>query len=396
MVVIGAGPAGSTTAALLAERGVSVALLERATFPRSKPCAEYLSPEATRVLDRLGLLPRIDAFGPARLTGMRIVGPSGKDFVGHFLGAHGFRPYSDYGLALPREVLDSLIAETASARGARLQEGVLADIRTVSGDYVEVTVNGARTSDVIRARLVVAADGLNSRIARRSGLSRRHSLKRLALVTHAVDVAQMGDVGEMHVSRFGYVGLATIGHGVTNVAIVVDLDRSEGHTAPPERWFSELLAGFPEVAGRMAQARLVTPVRAVGPFGRWTTRATADRSLLVGDAADFHDPFTGEGIYAALHGGELAAAQALTALETGRFKAADLAPYDRARARSFRGKWLFERLVAGAVARPALFDRIAGRLARRRHLADLMIGVAGDFVPVSRLFRPLNVLQLVL
>jgi len=73
---------------------VDVVLLERATFPRSKPCAEYLSPEATRVLDRLGLLPRIDAFGPARLTGMRIVGPSGNDFVGHFLGEHGFRHWN--------------------------------------------------------------------------------------------------------------------------------------------------------------------------------------------------------------------------------------------------------------------------------------------------------------
>jgi len=234
--------------------------------PRSKPCAEYLSPEATRVLDRLGLLPRIDAFGPARLTGMRIVGPSGKDFVGHFRGEHGFRPYSDYGLALPRDVLDTLIAEAAAARGAQLREGVLADIRTVSPDYVEVTVNGARSAEVVRARLVVAADGLNSRIARRSGLSRRHSLRRLALVTHAVDVTGMGDVGEMHVSKFGYVGLATIGHGVTNVAIVVDLDRRD-QRAVPEQWFAELLTGFPEVAGRMEKARLVTPVRAVGPFG---------------------------------------------------------------------------------------------------------------------------------
>jgi flavin-dependent dehydrogenase len=244
--------------------------------------------------------------------------------------------------------------------------------------------------------MVVAADGLNSRIARLTGLSRRHSLRRVALVTHAVDVAGMGDVGEMHVSSFGYVGLASVGHGVTNLAIVVDLDRSGKPAAPPERWFFELLPGFSEVAGRMARARLVTPVRAVGPFGRWTTRATADRALLVGDAADFHDPFTGEGIYAALRGGELAAAHVLEALETGRFAARDLATYDRARSRSFRGKWLFERLVAGAVARPVLFDRIASRLSRRPHLADLMIGVAGDFVPVTRLFRPLNVLQLVL
>ena len=146
----------------------------------------------------------------------------------------------------------------------------------------------------------------------------------------------------------------------------------------------------------MASAEFVTPVRAVGPFGRWTTRATADRVLLAGDAADFHDPFTGEGIYAALHGAELAATQASRALETGRFGAVDLAGYDQARKRAFSGKWLFERAVAGAVARPALFNRIAAKLAGRRRLADLMIGVAGDFVPVRELLWPHNLVRLVL
>src|SRR6185436_20961191 len=82
VVVIGAGPAGASTAAFLAERGVDVLLLDRAQFPRPKPCAEYLSPEATRVLDRLGLLPQIDAFGPAKLSGMRVVGPAGTSFTG--------------------------------------------------------------------------------------------------------------------------------------------------------------------------------------------------------------------------------------------------------------------------------------------------------------------------
>ncbi len=381
---------------MLAERGVDVVLLERAWFPRPKPCAEYLSPQATRVLDRLRLLPAIDAAGPARLTGMRIVGPRGDSFTGRFIGSHGIRGYSDYGLALPRDVLDALIAEGARTRGAVLREGVVADIASVSNQAVEVAVRSKSGSEKIRARLLIGADGLTSRVARRFGLSRRGHLRRLALVTHAVEVAGMGDVGEMHVSPFGYVGLATIGHGVTNVAIVVDRDRCDIPPVPPQRWFFDLLPGFPEVAERMRAAHLVTPVRAVGPFDHWTSRATAERVMLVGDAADFHDPFTGEGIYAALHGGEIAAAHALLALERDRFEARDLAGYDRARARAFRGKWLFERLVSGAVGRPALFDRIASRLARRQHLADLMIGVAGDFVPVSRLFRPWNAWQLVI
>src|SRR5437868_3660140 len=162
-VVIGAGPAGATTAALLAERGVDVVLLERARFPRSKPCAEYLSPEATRVLDRLGLLPRIDASGPARLNGMRIVSPGGSSFTGRFVGSHGFRGYSDQGLALPREILDALIAGEASARGARLREGTIADLASTTGAGAELTIREGERAGTIRARLVIAADGPNSR-----------------------------------------------------------------------------------------------------------------------------------------------------------------------------------------------------------------------------------------
>jgi len=265
----------------------------------------------------------------------------------------------------------------------------------MTGAGAELAIREGDRTGTIRARLVIAADGLNSRVARRLKVATRGSPRRIALVTHAVDVVAMADVGEMHVSRFGYVGLASIGHGVTNVAIVVDLDRAPPRS-PPERWFRELLPGFPEVAARMESARLVTPVRAVGPFAYRTTRASGERTLLVGDAADFHDPFTGEGIYAALHGGELAATHALAGLDTGRLSAGDLGAYDRARSAAFSGKWLFERLVSGAVSRPRLFDRIAGGWRNAQRLSDLMIGVAGDFVPVSRLFRPWNALQLVI
>ena len=348
------------------------------------------------MLDRLGVLPAIDATGPARLAGMRIVGPGGSEFTGRFRGLHGQRAYSDFGLALPRQALDAILVQQAVRRGTRLQEEVRADVTATGDGFVEVTARGAHGSDKIRARLVIAADGLNSRVARRLKLARRHALRRVALVAHAVNVTGMGEVGEMHVAGFGYVGLASVGAGITNVAVVADLDRCGTPLAPIEQWYFALLKRFPRVAERLQGAILASPVRAVGPFARWTSRATFDHGLLVGDAADFHDPFTGEGIFAALHGGELASAEALRALESGRFGARDLAHYDRQRSKSFRGKWVFERLVAGAVGRPALFDRIASRLSRRQYLADLMIGVAGDFIPVWRLFRPWNALQLVI
>src|SRR5256886_6330759 len=219
VAIIGAGPAGSTTAAVLAERGFDVVVLERARFPRPKPCAEYLSPEATRILDRLGLPARIDRYGPARLVGMRIVGPSGASFVGRFAASHGFRAYRDHGLALPREILDALIADAARARGAEVREGVRAEAIAVRHDGVEITLRSEGRPATIRARMLIGADGLNSRVARQLGLSRRASLLRVALVTHATGVLGMGAVGGMHGSRGGYVGPAPRAQGVANGAI---------------------------------------------------------------------------------------------------------------------------------------------------------------------------------
>jgi menaquinone-9 beta-reductase len=111
---------------------------------------------------------------------------------------------------------------------------------------------------------------------------------------------------------------------------------------------------------------------------------------LVGDAADFFDPFTGEGIYAALRGGELLAPYALEALAADRPRDADAAlhEYDRARRRAFRGKWAIERLVALAVGAPALLNRVASTLEASPAMADLFVGVAGDFVPAREVLRP--------
>lgn len=394
VVVVGAGPAGSATAALLAERGLRVLLLERAAFPRPKPCAEYLSPEAARVLDRLGVGAALRAERPARLTGMRIVSPAGTSVIGRFRGAHEYRGYRDYGLALPREILDSHLAAAAQRHGAQLWErAVVEGLEPDAGGWrLSVRQSGGR--GVVRARLVIGADGLHSRVAHRLGTVRRGRRTRVALVTHAAGVTGMGGVGEMHVSGVGYLGLAPVGRGLTNLALVVDRRRvvPEGR---PEHWLRRALEAYPAVLERLREAAFVTPVRAVGPFARWTTRATGDGIVLVGDAADFYDPFTGEGIYAALRGAELAAGQVAQALESGRWRAADLAPYDAARRRAFGGKWLVERLVSWTVAHPAVFEHVVRRLAARPHLADLLVGVTGDFVPPSRVLRPSYVWGLV-
>ena len=378
-VVVGAGPAGSATALLLARGGARVLLLDRARFPREKPCSEYLSPESTRVLGRLGepVLNAVAAASPAKLTGMKVVAPSGKAVVGRF---------ETFSFALPRTRFDTILRAAAEAAGAKVLEGVkveevLYDGGTVSGVVARETGNGKR--ETLRARVVVGADGLRSIVARRLGRVFTTPPRRLAFTAHVSGVRDVNDLGEMHVGPSGYVGLGPIGDGVTTVALVVPFKGAQRGA----RFFEEL-DRFPGIAGRFDPARIVRRVLATGPFARWSRRpvASGGGALLVGDAADFFDPFTGQGIYSALRGAELAASAILETLATG--GAASLDGYARARRREFGSKWILERMIGIAVGWPALIERVVGRMARRPQLADLLVRATGNCIPARLALAP--------
>ena len=129
---------------------------------------------------------------------------------------------------------------------------------------------------------------------------------------------------------------------------------------------------------------------ATGPFASHARRAWAPGVALVGAAADFVDPFTGEGIYAALRGGEMLSEAVQASLRAATPRAADapLAEYDAARRREFGGKWVVERVIGAVVGSVPLINRAARNLSARKDMADLLIGVTGDFVPAREIIRP--------
>lgn len=392
MIVVGAGPGGSSTAWHLSQLGLDVLLVDRASFPRDKVCAEYLSPQASRILSSMGATDEIDASGPAHLTGMRVRAPNGCEIHGSFVARHGFRAFRDRGIAVRRSILDAILVQRAQSSGARLVERarVTDVIRDVAGRTCGVSVldadGAART---LRAPLVIGADGLRSVIGRRLGLTRISRYpRRVAFVAHFRNVPDVTDVGEMHVERDGYVGIADVGHGLTNVALVVPSRAVRDAAIDPDTLLDEWLADHPHLAARFAASERIEPVRATGPFASSTRRAWAHGAALVGDAADFFDPFTGEGVYSALRGGELLAPFAAeAALGDTRASARVLAEYERARRAEFGGKWLVEKLIGGTIAVPALINHAARALSRRKEMADLLVGVAGDFVPASQVLH---------
>src|SRR2546422_1283722 len=299
---------------------------------------------------------------------MKVVAPCGAAMCGRFRG--GPRPYS---FALPRTTFDTILVAAAARAGAEVREAVTVENLVLAHGTVAGVVgrsgNGKR--ETYRSRVVVGADGLRSVVARRLGLVRSSAPRRVAFAAHVADVAGIDGLGALHVSERGYVGLGPVGGGITTVALVLPLatvrreGRGGGRGAGRDfrRSFFAELEQFPGLAGRFDPRRVVRAVLATGPFAQWSRTAAAPGggALLVGDAADFFDPFTGQGIYSALRGAELAAECLIPILtpreDQGPLSAAVLAPYRRARRREFAGKWVLERLIGVGVGWPALADR---------------------------------------
>lgn len=391
MIIVGAGPGGSSTAWHLARAGIDVMLLDRASFPRDKVCAEYLSPQASRLLAKMGAMEQIEASGPARLTGMRVRAPDGTEIHGSFVAQHGYRAFNDRGIAMRRSMLDAILVGQAQAAGATLVQGarVTNVVRDANGRACGVAIlDSDGATGEMRAPLVIGADGLRSVVGRRLGLTRISRIpRRVAFVAHFRGVPGVTEVGEMHVEKDGYVGIADVGNGLTNVALVVPASAARDAAVDPDAMLDEWLIGHPHLASRFAVAERVEPVRATGPFASYSKRAWAPGAALVGDAADFFDPFTGEGVYTALRGGELLAPFAVEAATNAASADRALAEYERKRRAEFHGKWRVERLIAGTIAVPALINHAARALSRRSEMADLLVGVVGDFVPPARVLR---------
>ena len=376
VVVVGGGPAGAATASLLADGGLSVTLLEKARFPREKACAEYLSPGVVDVLERLGAGRALDALEPGRPRGMRLVSRSSSFLLTYPDGAAERRP-----LCVARPRFDQALLELARQRGARVVEGGRVLGAVVAGRRVV----GVRTDrGEVAAGFVVAADGTYSAVARSLGLDRPPGWpRRLGLVARYRGVA-LGGAAEMHVGRAVYCGLAPLGDGTVNVGLVVPLAaRPDGE--PKERYFERRLADLPGVRAALRDARRVTPVRGVGPLRRRVRRVDGPGFLLVGDAAGFLDPFTGEGIFRALRGAELAAPAVARALAD---PAGQPSGYTATRRREFGAKEALCWLVQGFLLSQPLFGYALGRLDARPALAATLAAALGDYGPAAPTLRP--------
>jgi flavin-dependent dehydrogenase len=386
VAVVGGGPAGAVFAARLARAGRSVVVLERSSAYRWRACGVFSSPASVRELRAAGVGEVALGELARPIPAMRVETPAGTTFRLAYGDDDSLRAPA---VGFDRSALDPALLDLALVAGVEVRTGVrVTEIRPPG-----VVARDAETGETIavEAPVLVGADGIRSVVAAAFGVARPARIgRRVGLSFHVAD-PRPGTPRDARMVVFddGYVGLAPVPGGRVNVGIV--LGRSWAgrlRALGAERMAAQVLAAVPGADDDPVDWRAperCDPIEGAVPLGHRATRRSGRGWLLVGDAAGFLDPFTGEGLNRALVSARLAAAAVSRHLDGD----ADALPsYERAMRARFRSKDVVSLVVQGFLGRPALFELAARRLAARSGVRETMGLVIGDLIPASRALDP--------
>ncbi len=384
VIVVGAGPAGSSAAARLAALGHDVLLLDRQRFPRDKACGDGLLADASAALRRAGVYERVAAEA-AEAGAARAFSPAG----------HEVRVRAPF-LGLRRERLDQILVEEAVRRGAELRVGRALELQPRAAGPVEVRLAGDDAP--LRARFVVVACGADVSLLRPLGAVLRPEPGGVAVRCYVRSDGANAPPLDDFVFSFeralapGYAWIFPVGPGVYNVGVGIFYQRARDRLVDVRAALDRFLRDFPPARRLRASASHVGPMRGarlrLGLAG--VRPVSAGRVLAVGDSVDATLPLSAEGIGKALETGWLAADAIDGALRSGDVAAAGTyaSAIDRLRPAYRRyqaaSRWL---------AHPWMMDVLVRRAARSAWVRERVEGIVQESADPRSVFSARGVLR---
>jgi flavin-dependent dehydrogenase len=416
VVIAGGGPAGSSTANFLRQRGRSVLVLEREKFPRFH-IGESMLPFSNDVWRELGVFDKIDKLYIHKPGAKFIHEESGAEFTYYFDNA--IRGGNPYAFQVKRADFDKMLLDHAASLGAVVRDETTVDDVGFAADGVTVHARASDGAFAVHAPVFVDCTGRDALIAGRRRLKVADGVITTNAAVHTmyknVDRSQGADEGNIIIGLFdgGWWWMIPFKDGDTSVGIVFEKSFSKAQRgASPEQMMEQTIAQLPHLHRYLAPATRVLPV---GAQGNWSYRASqfyGDRLLMVGDAAAFVDPLFSTGVLFAVHGARFAARHLDAALSDGNFTAERFAAYQE---ECVRGMDLFKGLVhefysqnlrkvllasarnpticsvitsllAGDVYKPAMWQSMVKRqgFSNLSELGDLSLGSSGEGGGVER------------
>ncbi len=364
VIVVGAGPSGSTTAYHLAKAGLDVLLLEKTALPREKVCGDGLTPRAVKQLTAMGITFEDD--GWIHNQGLRIIGGG----VRLELPWPDLTEYPGFGLVRTRYDFDQILADQAVNAGARLIERTnvrspIIDPRT--NRIIGVTAKGPDREPVsYRAPLVIAADGNSSRLSVAMGIRKRDDRPMGVAVRTYFESPRHNDdyleswlelwdrSGDKNVLLPGYGWVFGVGDGTSNVGLGILNSTSSFRDVDYRRLLRRWTEGMPEEWG-FSEENQRGPVRGAAlPMGFNRTPHYSRGLMLVGDAGGMINPFNGEGIAYAMEAGQLAADVVTHAVArpTQRERERVLLSYPRILSENYGGYYTLGRIFVKLIGNP--------------------------------------------
>lgn len=402
-LIVGAGPGGCAAALALAGSGGTAVLVDKAHFPRDKVCGDALSGKVMRVLERLapdlGRALRADA-RQLPSWGVTFTAPGGRSLRVPFSRDTGVGEAP--GAIMPRLALDALLLDKVrQTPGIQLFEGAALKHfeRTPHGWSAGTEANKAW----IDARLVIAADGANSRFARHvAGLQlepRHHCAGIRAYYTGVSGLDPDGFIELIFLKELlpGYLWIFPLPDGRANVGLGLRSDMVRKRRVDLKATLTALIREHPRIRPRFERAQLEGSMQGLGlPLASKRRPLSGDGYMLVGDAGHLIDPFTGEGISHAMISGQHAGQVAHEVLQrsTGRPHAAALADYDARVWRRLGKEVAISAKLQRLAALPWLFDLVVQRASKNPALADTISSMFNDLDMRARLKRPTFYLDL--